>query len=267
MRWRSPPTPFSVHEQLDAAYLGQRFALSAALSGGVAADLPGDGVLSRVGSGLISDRLLGQRRVPVLQVAFLISLPLIVLSRWTRWLARIVVALIVAGFVIQLTFGVVYSYVREVVEAGITGTALAFLTTVGISGALIKWTDAYLSTFTSAAVLTAIGLLLSWVAPESPHSVVNRRQILIVHLFGDLYSHCRRRSSKAAPQRRQQPELTSSHVDRTDTSPILTNHICNLNPRLPRWILRYEHLEDFFRLPNQNDYPPYIRCLYYFNII
>lgn len=161
-------------------YLGQRFALSAALSGGLAAVFPAMGVLSRVGSGLISDRLLGQRRVPVLQAAFLISLPLIVLIAWTRWLALIVAALIVAGFVIQLTFGVVYSYVREVVEADITGTALAFLTTAGISGAfsapvitgaLIEWTGAYLSAFTYAAVLTAIGLLLSWVAPESPHSV------------------------------------------------------------------------------------------------
>ena len=158
-------------------YLGQQFALSPALSGGLAAVFPAMGVLSRAGGGLISDRLLGQRRVPILRAAFLVSLPVILLVAWTRWLALIVAALIVAGFVIQLTFGVVYSYVQEAVEGEVTGTALAFLTTAGISGAfsapvitgvLIEWTDAYLVAFTYAAALTAIGLLLSWVAPTSP---------------------------------------------------------------------------------------------------
>ncbi|MFB6301515.1 MAG: nitrate/nitrite transporter [Haloferacaceae archaeon] len=157
-------------------YLGQRFALSAALSGGLAAVFPAMGVLSRAGGGIISDRLLYQRRIPVLRAAFLISLPLIGLIAWSRWLALIVAALIIAGFVIQFTFGVVYSYVREVVEADITGTALAFLTTAGISGAftapviagaLIERTDGYLPAFAYAAALTAIGLLLSWIAPES----------------------------------------------------------------------------------------------------
>ena len=161
-------------------YLSQQFALPAALSSGLAAVFPAMGVLSRAGGGIISDRLLGQRRVPILQAAFLISLPLILVVAWTRWLVLIVAALTVAGFVIQLTFGVVYSYVREAVEANITGTALAFLTTAGISGAfsapviaglLIEWTDAYVTAFSYAAVLTVIGLLLSWIAPKSPGDV------------------------------------------------------------------------------------------------
>ena len=159
-------------------YLSQRFTLSAALGSGLTAVFPAMGVLSRAGGGLISDRLLDQRRVPIIQVAFLISLPIVVLIAWTRWLALITGALIVAGFVIQLAFGVVYSYVREVVEEDITGTALAFLTTAGISGAfsapmitgaLIEWTGTYRSAFTYAAVLSAIGLALSLVAPESPN--------------------------------------------------------------------------------------------------
>jgi len=61
--------------------------------------------------------------------------PLVVLIGWTRHLAVIVAALVAAGFVIQLTFGVVYSYVQEVVETSISGTALAFVTSAGISGA------------------------------------------------------------------------------------------------------------------------------------
>ena len=160
-------------------FLARRFGLSVALSGGLAAVFPAMGVLSRAGGGLISDRLMGQRRIPVLQAAFLISLPVAVLMGWTRRLALVVAMLVVAGFVIQLTFGVVYSYVREVVEPEITGTALAFLTTAGISGAfsapvitgtLIEWTDTYLSAFAYVISLTVIGLALSWAAPESPGS-------------------------------------------------------------------------------------------------
>lgn len=158
-------------------YLGQQFALSETLSGALAAVFPAMGVMSRAGGGLVSDRLLGQRRVPVLRVAFLISLPAVVLIAWAKWLALIVVLLIIAGFVIQLTFGVVYSYVREVVEKDITGTALAFVTTAGISGAfsapiiaglVIDWSGSYLAAFIYAAGLTGIGLVIAWRAPESP---------------------------------------------------------------------------------------------------
>ena len=158
------------------SYLTQEFALSAASSGLLAAVFPAMGVLSRAGGGFISDRLLGQRRIPVLQAAFLISLPLVVLIAGTRWLALIVAALVVAGFVIQLTFGVVYSYVQESVDADISGTALAFVTTAGISGAftapivageLIELSGSYLLAFAYATVLTVIGLAVSVVAPES----------------------------------------------------------------------------------------------------
>lgn len=159
------------------SYLAAEFTVSPELSGALTAVFPAMGVLSRAGGGAISDRLMGQRRVPVLQAAFLTSLPLVVLIGWTRQLAVIVGALLVAGFVIQLTFSVVYSYVREVVEEEFTGTALAFLTTAGISGAfsaplitgaLIEWTGGYMSAFAYATVLTTIGLGLSFIAPESP---------------------------------------------------------------------------------------------------
>ncbi|UPV76727.1 MFS transporter (plasmid) [Halorussus limi] len=158
------------------SYLAREFALSAALSGLLTAVFPAMGVLSRAGGGAISDRLLNRRRLPVLRVAFLVSLPLVVLIALTDVLAVIVAALVVAGFVVQLTFGVVYSYVQEVVEPQITGTALSFLTTAGISGAftaplvagaLIEITETYLLAFAYAAALTGLGLLVSWFAPES----------------------------------------------------------------------------------------------------
>ncbi|MFB6124225.1 MAG: nitrate/nitrite transporter [Haloferacaceae archaeon] len=158
-------------------YLAREFTLSTTISGALSAVFPAMGILSRAGGGALSDRILGRRRLPVLRAAFLISLPVVVVLAWTRRLVLVLVALVVAGFVIQLTFGVVYSYVREVVDPDITGTALAFLTTAGISGAfsapliagaLIEWTGGYLSAFAYATVVASIGLGLSWLAPESP---------------------------------------------------------------------------------------------------
>lgn len=157
-------------------YLAGELGLSSAASGALTAVFPAMGVLSRAGGGVISDRLLGRRRLPVLRAAFLISLPVVVLIAATRRVVLVLAGLIVAGFVIQLTFGVVYSYVREVVDPDITGTALAFLTTAGISGAfsaplitgaLIDWAGGYLPAFAYATVLTAVGLGFSVLAPES----------------------------------------------------------------------------------------------------
>ncbi len=158
------------------SYLASEFAVSPAVGGLLTAAFPAVGVLSRAGGGVVSDRLLGQRRVPVLQVAFLTSLPLVVVLAGTRRLAVVVAALVLVGGLIQLTFGVVYSYVREVVEPEVTGTALSFLTTAGIAGAfsapvvagaLIDWSGSYRPAFAYAAGLTALGLVVSWRAPES----------------------------------------------------------------------------------------------------
>jgi len=158
------------------SYLGSEFALSPELSGLLTAAFPAMGLLSRAGGGVVSDRLLGRRRIPVLRAAFLVSLPLVAVLAWTRRLAVVVASLVVAGFVIQLTFGVVYSYVREVVDEDVTGTALGLLTTAGIAGAfsapliagaLIGDVAAYGRAFGYAAAVTALGLGLSWIAPES----------------------------------------------------------------------------------------------------
>ena len=83
---------------------------------------------------------------------------------------------LVAGFAVQLTFGVVHSYVREAVDDGVTGTALSVLTTAGISGAfsaplatgaLIELSGGYGPAFGYAGLLVALGLAASWGAPES----------------------------------------------------------------------------------------------------
>lgn len=158
------------------SYLAAEFGTTPALSGVLAAVFPAMGILARPAGGAVSDRLLGRRRLPVLRGAFLVSLPVVVAVAWTRELAVVLGSLVVAGFVIQLTFGVVYSYVRESVGPTVTGTALSFLTTAGIFGAfssplvtggLIDYSGGYVAAFAYATVLTALGLALSVLAPES----------------------------------------------------------------------------------------------------
>jgi nitrate/nitrite transporter NarK len=157
-------------------YLVEEFAARAALAGLLSAVFPAMGILSRAGGGLLSDRLLGGRRVPVLQGAFLVSVPLVAAVALLRSILAIVLALVVAGFVIQLTFGVVYSYVRESVATARTGTALSVVTSAGIAGAfsapivtgaLIARTGGFGAAFGYAVVLALLGMALAWVAPEA----------------------------------------------------------------------------------------------------
>lgn len=157
-------------------YLVEEFAATAALAGLLSAVFPAMGILSRAGGGLLSDRLLGGRRVPVLLGAFLVSVPLVAAVAVLRSIFAIVLALVVAGFVIQLTFGVVYSYVRESVATARTGTALSVVTSAGIAGAfsapivtgaLIDYTGGFGAAFGYAVVLALLGVALAWVAPEA----------------------------------------------------------------------------------------------------
>jgi len=158
------------------SYLAEEFAVSLTLSGLLSALFPAVGIVSRAGGGYVSDRLLGGRRLPVLRLSFLVALPVTVVIALTTSVRLIAVLLLVAGFVIQLTFGIVYSYVQESVPTEISGTALSFLGTAGVSGAfsapliagvLIGATDAYLNAFGYAAGVTVLGLGLAWVGPES----------------------------------------------------------------------------------------------------
>jgi len=157
-------------------YLAEQFTISLALSGLLSALFPAVGIVSRASGGYVSDRLLGQRRIPVLRVSFLVALPVTALVAYTTSVRVIAVLLVVAGFVIQLTFGIVYSYVQESVAPGISGTALSVLGTAGISGAftaplvagaLIDATGTYLAAFGYAVGIACLGLVLAWFAPET----------------------------------------------------------------------------------------------------
>lgn len=157
-------------------YLSQNFTISLGLSGLLASLFPAVGILSRAGGGYLSDRMLGQRRLPVIKISFLVALPVTLLIARTSSVGLIALLLVVAGFVIQLTFGIVYTYVQESVAPDVSGTALSMLGTAGISGAftapliagmLIDATNTYASAFAYAVGIAVLGLGLAWLAPES----------------------------------------------------------------------------------------------------
>lgn len=157
-------------------YLTSEFTISLGLSSVFVALFPAIGVVSRAGGGIVSDRFLRSQRRPIIRVSFLASTPLVAAIALTDRVAFLVLLLVAAGFSIQLSIGILYSYVREVVEATRHGTALSLLVTASMLGALtapaitgwlIDTTGAYQAAFAFAGVLGVLGIVLAWRAPES----------------------------------------------------------------------------------------------------
>jgi MFS family permease len=79
-----------------------------------------------------------------------------------------------AGFAIQLTLGLSFQYVRELVDANVAATAVAFQTSVGLAGAFVApiaggaVVDAagFDIAFLVAGALAILGTALAWWAPE-----------------------------------------------------------------------------------------------------
>ena len=157
------------------SYLATELGLSLAVSGGLTALFPAVGVLSRVTGGVVSDRLFGGLRRPVVLVSFVVATPIVAAFTAVRALPVVVAMLLVAGFAIQLCLGLVFAYVRELVEPEVAATAVAFLTSVGLAGAFVSPIAAgalieatsYGTAFAAAGVVGLLGVLLAWYAPES----------------------------------------------------------------------------------------------------
>ena len=156
------------------SYLTEDLQLSLELSGALVALFPAVGALSRMTGGVLSDTLFGGRRRPVVLLSFLVATPIIAGFPTIRTVPVVVVALLVAGFAIQLCLGLVFAYVRELVEPAVAATAVAFLTSVGLAGAFIapiaagRLIDAsnYETAFLVAGTLGVLGSFLAWYAPE-----------------------------------------------------------------------------------------------------
>ena len=157
------------------SYLTDEIGIALGLSGLLVSVFPTVGVVSRASSGLLSDRLFGGRRRPVLLLSFLFTVPALLAFGTLQSTAALVVALLAAGFTIQLTLGLSFAYVRELVDRRVAATAVAFQTSVGLGGAfiapiaggaLIKATS-YATAFVVAAALGVVGIAFAWIAPES----------------------------------------------------------------------------------------------------
>jgi len=156
------------------SFLTEQVELSLAASGLLAALFPAVGVASRVGGGVLSDRAFGGRRRPVVLLSFGVAAPAVASFAAVRAVPVVVAALLVAGFAVQLSVGLVFSYVRELVAPEIATTAVAFLTTVGLAGGFLSpiaggalvGTSGYAAGFAAGGALGLLGVALAWFAPE-----------------------------------------------------------------------------------------------------
>jgi len=156
------------------SYLTEELALSLAAGGLLTALFPAIGALSRVSGGLVSDRLLGGRRRPVVLWSFLVAAPAVAGFAAVRSVPVLVGALLLGGFAIQLSLGLVFAYVRELVAPEVAATAVAFLTSVGLAGAFLApiaggaliGATGYGTAFAAAGALGLLGAGLAWYAPE-----------------------------------------------------------------------------------------------------
>jgi len=156
-------------------YLAERLGASLAAGGVVVAVLPAMGVLSRTGGGAVSDRLFDGRRRPVVVLSLLVPLPLLAALAGLSTVAAVLVVLVVAGFFVQLGVGVLFTAVRELVEPGVAGAAVATVTGAGavgsftaplVAGALIDATGSFLAAFAYGGAVGLAGLGVAHRLPD-----------------------------------------------------------------------------------------------------
>ncbi|WP_231188688.1 MFS transporter [Haladaptatus sp. DYF46] len=162
-----------------SSYLTESVGLSLELSGLLVALFPAVGILARMSSGPLSDRLFRGQRRPVVLGSFFIAAPLVISFTHLRSVVTLIAILLISGFAIQLTLGLSFTYVRELVDPRVAATAVAFQTSVGLAGAFLAPTaggaivDAagFDTAFFVAGCLAVIGVGVAWQAPEPGNEI------------------------------------------------------------------------------------------------
>jgi predicted MFS family arabinose efflux permease len=157
------------------SFMTDQLGFPLALSGLLTALFPAVGVVSRTSGGFLSDRLFAGRRRPVAILSFVVAAPVVVGFVAVEGIAVVVALLVVAGFAIQLSIGLLYTYVAEVVAPAVRTTAISMLTSVGLLGAFLapivggEIIDAagYRPAFLLAGAVAVVGVVLAWYAPDS----------------------------------------------------------------------------------------------------
>ncbi|WP_255152071.1 MFS transporter [Halorarius halobius] len=156
-------------------YLAQEFGFSLANSGLAVALFPAVGILSRSGGGAVADTLFDARRKPVVLLSFVCSAPLVALVGVVGTPLLLFGLVVLSGLFIQLSHGLLYTYVQELVDPNVAGTATAFLTSVSVFGSftapiiagwLIERTGSFTPAFGYGVVVAVAGVALAWIAPE-----------------------------------------------------------------------------------------------------
>ncbi len=156
------------------SYLAEGLGLSLSASGLLTALFPAVGIIARTTSGAISDRLFDGSRRQVVIVAFLVATPGVAAFNVASTVPAIIALLVLVGFAVQTTIGLLFTYVAEVVEPSVQSTAVALLTSVGLLGAFLAPLAAgaiiervgYEPTFLVAGGVAALGVGVAWLAPE-----------------------------------------------------------------------------------------------------
>jgi predicted MFS family arabinose efflux permease len=157
-----------------SSYLTAELGLSLAVSGLLVAVFPATGVVSRISSGILSDQIFGGRRQPIVLGSFGIAAPLVLVFTRFRSLPLLVALLLLTGFAVQLTLGLSFTYVREIVDPRVAATAVAFQTSIGLAGAFIAPIAGgvvvdlagFDTAFLLAGILASCGIAVAWRAPE-----------------------------------------------------------------------------------------------------
>ena len=157
-----------------SSYLTEKLGFSLAIGGLLIAVFPAVGVVARISSGLLSDRVFGGRRRPVILGSFVLTAPLLFVFTWFRSMSLLVALLLLMGFLIQLILGLSFTYAREVVAPHVAATAIAFQTSVGLTGAFLAPIAGgvvvdqvgFEVAFGVASGLAVCGTVLAWWAAE-----------------------------------------------------------------------------------------------------
>ncbi|ELZ29878.1 sugar transporter [Halogeometricum pallidum JCM 14848] len=117
------------------SYLVDGFGISLATGGLLTALFPAIGAVGRSSSGVVSERVFGGKRRPVVVSSFAVAAPAVVAFVFVSQLELVIAAVLVVGFAIQLVTGLLFSYITELVPPAVRTTAISLLTSVGLLGA------------------------------------------------------------------------------------------------------------------------------------
>jgi len=156
-------------------YLTESLGITLASGGLIAAVFPAIGTVARGSSGVVSDRVFARRRRPVALLAFLVTLPCLVLLYVSGSVPIVAGALVLAGLFVQLGQGLFFAQARELSAPNVAATAVGFTTSLGtlggfvapLVGGLLLERAGFGAAFAYAVCLAGLGVLVAGLTPES----------------------------------------------------------------------------------------------------